>query len=231
MVRVIMLQIPVRRLALRISARRNQHRVLTRLELRLQFTLHVELTYLITHYANFSLYIIMYVRTAVLVYRTAHKRVVCPFIVINTVVRYAVAHEPLTFVHRKHCCAELQFCVVCFAEGDRNRVANRQHICCVVRLGRIIIGRVVKSLLCRLLDIPSVRVIGLEDMTESHNRNILHFDGIMQFPSSVLDHLNRIVILSVFCYRILVMQIPTQVAVTNHRIESHRKVLCAQRTR
>ena len=86
----------------------------------------------------------------------------------------------------------------------------------------------IKSLIRSLLHIPPVRVIGLEDMTECDQRDIFHFHRVMLHTLAVFDHFYRIVVLTLFGNRILVMQIPAQISVTRHGIQPDGKVLRTQ---
>ena len=65
-------------------------------------------------------------------------------------------------------------------------------------------------------------------MAEGHQRNILHFDGVAFYAVTVFYHFYRVVILTVFGYRILVVQISAQIAVTGHRIQPHRDIFGVQ---
>ena len=118
MVRFVVLQVVTRFLALHIGARTYIKRRLACVELRLQTPVHVKLAYLVTHHAYLALYVVMDIRAAVFVYCAAYECVVGPFVVIDAVVRHAVTHKPLTFVHRKGGDAELQLRVIGFAECD-----------------------------------------------------------------------------------------------------------------
>ena len=163
-----------------------------------------------------------------LVYSPADERVIGPFIVVfidisvfaalahsMTVTRLAGRHErgavgvhkPLALVHRKSGNTEFEFRVIGFAEGNSDGVTNREHVRRVVRFARVVVRRVVEILVRGLLYITPIRVVGLENMTESHQRHILHLDRIFLHASSVFYHHDRIMILARISNRILIMQV------------------------
>ena len=230
MIRMVMLQVPIRCLALCICPCCQDQRELTRLELRLQLTMHIELSDLIAQYTNLPLYSVMHIRSAMFVNRSAYVGVVGPFIIVDTVVRHAVTQEPLTLIHSIYRSSELQLRVIRLAKRHRYRVPNCQHIGRVVRLGTVAVDIVVEPLVGGLLQITSVRVIGLKYMTERHQRDVFYFDCIPHHPMSVFYHLYRIVILPIHGDGILVMQISAQVSVRGHGVQPYRQIFCIETT-
>ena len=236
MVGVEMVQIPVRLFALGIGSCGDLQRIFACHEPCLQLTMHIKLTDLVTQYAHLPLYMIPHVRSAVFVNRAADESVVRPSVIEDTVCSAGhhaadaqrVLQKPLTFVHSKSRDTEFQLRVVCFAESHRDRVPDRQHVRRVIRLTRVVIGRVVEPLVGGFLDIAPVGVVGLENMTECHQRHIFHFDGVFLYPPSVFNHTNRVVILTRIGNRILVVQVAAQIPITDHGIHPNGQIFGTQ---
>ena len=232
MVGAVGLQVVVGRLALGVGACVDGERVSAGVELRSEFTVHIELADLVAEDAHFAFDMIVHVRAAMLVNGSADEGVVGPAVVVDAIriVGHAVVEEALALVHREGRDTEAELGVVRFAEGDGEGIADREHVRRVIGVAGVVIGGVVEMLVRVFLDVPPVRVIGLEDMTESHKGYMLHLDRIAFDASSVFDHFDRVVVLALAGDGILVVEVAAEVAIPDHGVEPHGYIFGVEAT-
>ena len=225
-----MLQVPVRRFTLGICTSGDEQRIFAGPEACFHFSVHIKLTYLVTEHADGSFDGVMDVGTAVLMDGPTDEGVVGPFIIVYTVVRHGVTHEPLAFVHGKSRDTEFEFGVIRFAEGDSDGVADGEHVGGVSGLAVVVVGGIIETLVGGFFDIAPVGVVRFKDMTESHEGDVPDLEGVLLDPSSVFDNLDGVVVRFLGGDSVLVMEVTAEVAVPGHGVESDGDIFRCQTT-
>ena len=133
--------------------------------------------------------------------------------------------KTLTLIYGVHRCTEFQDAVKFLLKSHTQRVANRQHIRRVIGGVRITIIVRIEALLRLFLHIAPIAVGRFKGMCKCRHRHIIDFDRIFFHALSVFHHLYCVMVRALHRYAIILIQIPSQIPITRHRIQVHRNIL------